>query len=304
LSPDFLKTKLAVGLLLVCGISSSSRAQTLAKYTTTWHGIKRYYAVYTPKAFDSNPAMVLFLHSTSQNLPNNPPYYAMQPWKALANQQGFLMVWPISSYNPATKQWYWECYETDTTFKIAPDDSGFLRWLITSLQSRYGISAESTFVTGMSSGAFMAHRVGSDSSDIVAAIAPVSGMIDIHPIGQNYSPPLPARPVSIFELHGDEDTVVPYCGGTGWFWGALHDTLPSIDDTVDFWIAANACTERSTSQTLCTNGQPTQDVVSQDATGCVGGTEVVFQREVGLGHVWPAGTETKVWEFFQNHRRP
>ena len=294
-----------VQVLLLLLISMAAAAKSgLDKDTTTWKGIKRYYAVYTPKKLVPNPAMVLFLHSTSANSATNPPYYGMQPWEALADQYGFLMVWPVSSYNPVDKLWYWECYETTTTFKVDPDDSGFLRWLITSLQSQYGISTGSTFVTGMSSGGFMAHRAGTDLSDIVAAIAPVSGMIDIHPIGLNYSPPVPTNPVSVFELHGDEDTVVPYCGGTGWFWGALHDTLPSVDDSVDFWVSANSCTSRTTSLPLCTNGQPTAGVNSQDATGCTGGAEVVFDREVEVGHVWLAGTEAKVWAFFQTHGRP
>lgn len=301
---NFIQKLACVGSLLV-GLAVCASAQTgLHKYTTTWNGIRRYYAVYTPKKLAVTPALVLFLNSTSQNGPTDPPYYNMAPWESLSTQYGFVMVWPISSYNPADKQWYWDCYETDTTFTIAPDDSGFLRWLITSLQSEYKVKPGSTFVTGMSSGGFMAHRVGTDLSDIVGAIAPASGMIDIHPIGQNYLPPPPVDPVSVFELHGDDDPIVPYCGGTGWFWGGLHDSLPSVDDSVNFWISTNACTKRSTAQSLCTNGQATSGVNGQDATSCSDGVEVVFQREVGLGHVWPKGIEAKIWAFFQHHTRP
>jgi len=275
----------------------------LVKRTASWRGIKRYYAVYTPKKMAPTPAMVLFLHSTSQNSATNPPYYEMVPWEQLSEKYGFVMVWPISSYNPTFKQWYWDVYETDTTFNVNPDDSGYLRWLITTLQAQYGVSANNTFVTGMSSGAFMAHRAATDMSDLIAAIAPASGMIDVHPIGQHFLPPQPVQPVSVFELHGDEDTVVPYCGGSGWFWGGLHDSLPSIDDTVNFWISANTCTNRSTTQDLCTNGEPTKGVNGLDATGCNDGVEVLFVREVGMGHTWPKGTEAKVWAFFQQHQR-
>ena len=154
---------------------------------------------------------------------HDPPYVYTQAWETLADQYGFVMVWPVSTYNPSNHSWYWDVYETDSTFPVVPDDSGFLRSLITAFQSQYNVSPGRTFVAGMSSGGFMAHRVGTDLSDIVAAIAPVSGMIDIHPIGQDFDPPLPTNPVSVFELHGDEDTEVAYCGGSGWFWGKLHD---------------------------------------------------------------------------------
>ena len=149
----------------------------------------------------------------------------------------------------------------------------------------------------------MAHRVGTDLSDIVAAVAPVSGMIDIHPIGQDFDPPQPTHPVSVYELHGDQDPEVPYCGGIGWFWGKLHYDQPSSDDDVNFWISANSCTMRSTSQPLCTNGAPTVGVNGQEATGCAGSATIIFEREIGVGHVWVTGTEAKIWAFFRGHPR-
>src|ERR1035438_6901968 len=118
LSPDRGKSPKFIQVLLVLLISLSAFAKSgLDKDTTTWKGIKRYYAVYTPKKVAPNPAMVLFLHSTSENSAINPPYYGMQPWEALADQYGFLMVWPVSSYNPVDKLWYWECYENGTSPK-------------------------------------------------------------------------------------------------------------------------------------------------------------------------------------------
>jgi poly(3-hydroxybutyrate) depolymerase len=297
-----IKKHLALVLVVLASVSAHAKG-TLSKYTTTWKGLTRYYAVYRPKSLAATPSMVVFLNATSQNASTNPPYVYMQPWETLADEYGFVMVWPISSYNASSHDWYWDCYETDTTFSVPPDDSGFLRWLITSLQSQYGVSAGHTFVSGMSSGGFMAHRVGTDLSDIVAAIAPVSGMIDIHPIGQNFDPPQPTNPVSVFELHGDEDVEVPYCGGTGWFWGKLHDDLPSSDDSINFWISANACAKRSTLQTLCTNGAPTFGVNQLQATVCSDGSTVVFQREIGVGHTWVTGTEAKIWSFFRSHPR-
>jgi polyhydroxybutyrate depolymerase len=295
--------KILTAFVLVLVSCSAYAKGTLSKQVTTWKGLTRYYAVYRPQSLAPNPAMVLFLNSTSQNAATNPPYVYTQAWETLADQYGFVMVWPVSSYNPANHSWYWDVYETESTFPVAPDDSGFLRSLITTLQSQYSVSPNRTFAAGMSSGGFMAHRVGTDLSDIVAAIAPVSGMIDIHPIGQDFAPPPPTNTVSVFELHGDEDTEVTYCGGTGWFWGKLHDDQPSSDDDVSFWTSANSCPAHSTTQSLCTNGTPTPGVDSVIASGCANGATVMFEREVGVGHTWVRGTEAKIWAFFRSHPR-
>lgn len=45
----------------------------------------------------------------------------------------------------------------------------------------------------------------------------------------------------------------------------------------------------------------TPGVNGVDATG--GLAEVVFEREVGVGHAWVSGTELKLWNFFQSHTR-
>jgi poly(3-hydroxybutyrate) depolymerase len=297
------KNKTLQALLILLASISAHAKGTLTKHVTTWQGLTRYYAVYRPQSLAASPAMVLFLNATSQNPADNPPYPRMLPWETLADEYGFVMVWPMSSYNPSDRSWYWDCYETDSTFPVLPDDSGFLRWLISSLQSQYSVTPNKTFVSGMSSGGFMAHRVGAELSDIVAAIAPVSGMIDIHPIGQDFEPPQPALPVSVYELNGDADTVVPYCGGTGWFWGKLHDDLASSDDSVNFWTSANSCARRSTSQALCTNEKPTSGLNQQMATGCSGSATVIFEREINVGHTWVTGTEAKIWNFFRSHPR-
>jgi poly(3-hydroxybutyrate) depolymerase len=257
LSKRLNNNKILVTLLVLLASCSAHAKGTFSKHVSAWKGITRYYAIYRPQSLAPNPAMVLFLNATSQNASTNPPYVYTQAWETLADEYGFVMVWPVSSYNPSNHSWYWDVYETDSTFPVVPDDSGFLRSLITTFQSQYNVSPDRTFVAGM----------------------------------------------SVYELHGDEDTEVTYCGGTGWFWGKLHDDQPSSDDDVSFWTSANSCTVRSTTQPLCTEGTPTPSVNSQIATGCTDGATVVFEREVGVGHTWVKGTEAKIWSFFRSHPR-
>ena len=296
--------KIRCFILLFLTAFASAVTGTYTQHTAKWKGFTRYYAVYVPRL--PSGSMVLFLHGTSA-FPSI-PYSHVSTWEPVSDQGGFIMVWPISTLDPSGPQptWHWECDGCSSGFPETPDDSGFLRWLITSLQSQYSISPGKTFVAGMSSGGFMTHRVGMELSDLIAAIAPVSGMQYIQPSGTKFVAPLVPNPVSVYELHGDLDGAVPYCGGVKFYWSGVRAFSPSIDSDVSFWDGPNAnnCTAFSQSQPLCTvAGHPTRNVNGQDATGCLGGVEVVFERELGEGHTWPAGTEAKIWAFFQAHSR-
>ena len=251
----------------------------------------------------ATPSIVLFLHDT-WTLPSIPLDLVPQ-FEAIADQYGIYVVWPISTYNSAYKSWYWDCDGCESGFAIAPDDSGFIRSITLALQSQYGVSSGQTFVTGMSSGGYMTQRIGMEQSDVIAAIAPVSGAQYIQPLKTTFIPPIVPNPISVYRLNGDEDSVVPYCGGTKGFWANTRAFSPSGDSDVDFWAGQNAnqCASMDESQSLCTNGFPTDGVVEQDASACNGGTEVILEREIGVAHVWVPGTEMKVWAFFQAHAR-
>jgi trimeric autotransporter adhesin len=276
---------------------------TLTLYTTSWAGLSRMYYLYIPKVVAPTPAMIVFLHATSTL--TTVPLSSPGPWETIAEQYGTLVAWPISTWDTAINTWHWDCDGCESGFSVPPDDSGYLRSVIMSLQSQYGISTGQTFVAGMSSGGYMAQRVGMEQSDIIAAIAPVAGAQYIQPLGSTFVTPVVPNPLSVYRINGDIDPVVPYCGGVKGYWAGVRAFSPSMDSDADFWAGAyvNACTISSQTQPLCTNGGPTAGVNGQDETGCKGGTEVLFEREVGVGHQWVAGTEAKIWAFFQTHGR-
>src|SRR5438128_2220743 len=87
-----------------------------------------------------------------------------------------------------------------------PDDVGFVRDLIDRLESGGCIDPTRVYATGISNGGGMVARLGCDLSDRLRAIAPVAG-------GYSTLPPCrPARPLSVVEIHGTRDPVVPYLG--------------------------------------------------------------------------------------------
>jgi polyhydroxybutyrate depolymerase len=274
-----------------CGASTKSTSGTLTKNVkTTWNGLTRYYDLYIPSKLAAAPHLWIMLHPTINDAGDIPYVYDQAPLISLANANGFIVLWPISTYN--NEMWYWDAYFLDYSFSTTPDDSGYIRSLILKFKGEYPIS--NVFVTGMSSGAFMAHRVAIDSADLVSAIGAASGQLYSEESANNV--PMPARPVSIIMLNGDADDRVGYCGSAH-EWGD-SDSPPS-DVTLDYW--ADVAGYTGTLPPLCTDGVPTSGV--NGALVQSNGVSVQFVREVGVAHQWVPGTEKIMWKFFQQNPR-
>jgi poly(3-hydroxybutyrate) depolymerase len=270
--------------------------------TMTWNGITRYYEVYVPVTVTANPAMLIMLHGT-QNKPDPEQIITLNwGWQNIADANGFILVKPASTYNSKSGQWNWDAYYMDSAFQQPPDDPGFLRQLIGNLTTQYNVNPKQVFVAGFSSGAQMAHRVAVELSDLVAAVVIGSGTI----VGQLDPPPItmpgPAvAPVSIQEWHGTADTTIPPCnnGTTGYSGIAFY--LATVDDSFNYWTQQNGCTSFQNQQPLCKNEAPNQGTTGNDATGCVGNTEVQFIWEEGLGHAWVNTSDGARWQFLSTH---
>jgi poly(3-hydroxybutyrate) depolymerase len=312
-------------------LSQTVNSATLIDATMTWDGVTRYYEVYLPAVLPANPAMVLMLHGTRSGLLSNVITEDDWIWKPVANEYGFILVKPVSTYNPTYNQWNWNAYFMDAAFAPGeggtcteppatgcPDDAGFLRQLIVNLTAQYNVNPNQIYVVGFSSGAQMAERVGVEISDLVAAISPVSGEL----VGQKVPPPgLPGAalaPISVLEWQGTLDTILPPCNyGTGNYSG-VNFTLDTVDDTFNYWVQQNSCTALQTTQPLCAenapnnaNDAPTPNMngmTGNIATSCAAGNiEVQFIWEPGVTHsksMSPSVAEA-IWLFFAaNPKQP
>jgi poly(3-hydroxybutyrate) depolymerase len=298
-------------------LSEAVENGTTIDTTMTWDGITRYYQVYVPAVLPASPAMLLMLHGTHYDVPPANPSTINWSWNTIANQNEFIEVQPASTYNAHSGQWNWSDYFMEAAFTSAeigtctsppatacPDDAGFLRQLIVNLTSQYNVNPNMVYVTGMSSGAQMAERVGVEISDLVAAIAPTSGQME----GQQSAAPPPdvpgyaLAPISVQEWHGTVDTVLPPCNyGTTNYSGVIY-YLDTVDDTFNYWAQQNQCSTLTTAQTLCTDGAPTQGLSGNIATGCTGNNiEVQFIWEPGVGHSWQPANNAARWTFLSSH---
>jgi len=239
-------------------------------------GMPRTYQLHVPAGLDRPAGLVLNLHGAGQT---GGEQAAMTNYNAIADQNGFVVAYP----DGIDFSWA-DGRGASVPDRQGVDDVGFLTALIDQLSRDYGIARGRVFATGMSAGAFMATRLACERADLVSAIAPVAGTLSAA-----FSC-APSRPVSVLQMHGTADPVVPFNGGTMLGRGGYSDV-----------VAAPAMAQRWRDVDRCP--APVDNGHGFTAAGCAGGSEVVFIQLDGGGHVWPADASQLSGQFFATHGR-
>ena len=168
--------------------------------TLTWDALPRLYMVHVPASYTGSTSVPLLLdlhggatlaeiqRSTSGQL-------------AQSDKRGFIAVWPQGldgSWNANGC-----CL---LAYHLNVDDVGFLKAVIATLKGRANINANKVYVTGLSNGGGMTHRMACDAADVVTAVAPMSNPLQIEQCH-------PSRPITVVTFAGTSDNQVPYAGG-------------------------------------------------------------------------------------------
>jgi len=265
--------------LAVCGAGNASAGADSAGMLS-FGGVDRTYQVHVPAGRDHPAGLVLNLHGAGMT---GAQQAAATGYDAIADQYGFVVAYP----DGIDMSWA-DGRGASVPDRQGVDDVGFLVALVDKLSHDYGIPPGRVFATGMSAGAFMANRLACDRADVFSAIAPVSGTLGAT------TKCTPSQPVSVLEMHGTADPVVPFDGGGMIGRGGQSNIEPALD-MANGWRNVDAC------------GPPVEDVAGNthrfSAAGCAGGTEVVLVRIDGGGHVWPPDASAASGQFFATHGR-
>jgi polyhydroxybutyrate depolymerase len=278
------------GVALAPEINAGSDASD--PYQTLQHdGIDRHYLIRTPAESAlrvGSVPLVLVLHGGGGNADNAE---RMTGFTAKAQREGFIVVYPEGSSRFRQKLLTWNaghCCGYAMEHKV--DDVGFIRSLIQQLLEQYPIDPARVYVTGMSNGGMMTHRLGRELAGQVAAIAPVVATVfgDESRAGQ---------PVSALMFNGMRDESVPYLGGapSGRFNDAWDGTpaKPALDQGV-YWAAGKRLC-KGTGQTgswqpcplaVCLSGrQGCRTLSAQGQRPCLAGRAERFTpgRSAGYG---------------------
>ncbi len=247
-------------------------------------GIERSYVVRIPQEqlrVDKRLPLVLVLHGGGGNAATAE---AMTGFTTKARAEGFIVVYPEGYGRRKGMLLTWNARHCcGYSMEHAVDDVGFIRDLLDRLSANYPIDPRRIYVTGMSNGAMMAHRLGIELSDRFAAIAPVVGTL----FGDE---PAPAHAISALTINGMLDQNVPSVGGApggrfSYTWDGTP-TLPSKRQAT-FWASADRC--GTGVQTRDRNG-----TVHLKYT-CPNGKSVESYLLADNGHAWPGGDRGSRW---------
>jgi polyhydroxybutyrate depolymerase len=289
-------------------MACNAQPGTTCQYLTI-SDVTRTYLLHVPPNFQKGTgALVIVLHGSGGN------GLGMEigtGFSTLADQARFAVAYPDGLLESSGGQTNWAYFFNDFN-----DDIGFFRQLINTLQASVGPDPKRIYVTGLSSGALMSHRLGVQLSDLVAAIGVVEGALFL----KGNPPPVPSTlgPVSALILHGDQDKTVLYCG---------TPVDASQEQSFNYWTGteADSCSSFDTPVALCDGQGHISAVVEKDATNCSGNTEVKFYKLIGGVHTWytvpmnvsgqvpfnpdfnsNTGITTRdiLWTFFAAHPKP
>jgi polyhydroxybutyrate depolymerase len=199
----------------------------------------------------------------------------------LGDAEGFAVVYPDA------RNHFWTLQPGK-----GPDDVAFINTLLDRLLAGGCFDASRISVAGVSNGGGMAMRLGCEMSGRLAALAAVAGGYGSLPQCR------PDHRLSVLEIHGTADSVVPY-----------HDPQGDVRTWLGKWVSRDSCKRRPVTRAFV--ARVTQYVWAP----CRGGTVVEHLEIAGGQHGWPGATAPdpgpqvalsatkEAWAFFAPRQR-
>jgi polyhydroxybutyrate depolymerase len=256
------------------GVSKTTRR------TVSSGGLERSYLLHVPANYDiaSAAPVVLNFHGV-MTAPET--QHAVSGLEPISDREGFILVSPDNN--------------GDWNFPSPLPDIAFVREVIANVSADLCVDAKRIFATGFSRGAFMSTWLGCGAPDLVAAIAPVSGMDE---------PPTGCGPLPIMEFHGRLDNINPFLGGTSITGRKFAGAIPAMKS----WARANGCSDAPEVE------QVSPHVQRVSYQGCKAATIQFIIDDAA--HQWPGATMNMpgdgttpanlpaselIWAFFKAH---
>ena len=280
--------------LLIC-LPIFSLGQQTINASITHGGLQRDYTLYIPASYSAGTEipLVFNFHGYTSNA-------FQQMWygdfRAISDTEGFIIVHPEGTLdNTGINHWNvgWG--------GSSVDDIGLTSALIDSISDEYSINLSRIYSTGMSNGGFMSYQLACELSDRIAAIASVTGSMNMG----WFTSCNPNRPMPVMEIHGTADSTVSYAAS--WY-------TESIADIMDFWVNFNNCNPNAVvtavPNTSATDGCTAEHQIWENGTN---GATVEHYKIIDGEHSWPGalfpnGTTNydidaseKIWEFFSKY---
>jgi polyhydroxybutyrate depolymerase len=258
-------------------------------------GLQRDYTLYIPSSYTpgADLPLVLNFHGYTSNAWQQSFY---SNFNAVAEAEGFIVVYPDGTLDDQGTT-HWNVGWGGSTV----DDIGFTSALIDSISEDYSINQERVYSTGMSNGGFMSYQLACELSDRIAAIASVTGSMNIG----WFNSCNPNHPIPVMEIHGDSDLTVSYNASS---------FTESIPDILDFWASFNNCNSTpvitSVPDINTLDGCTAEHSIWENGSN---GATVEHYKIIDGEHTWPGAlaitgvtnqdiiASEKIWEFFRRY---
>tara|TARA_B110000003_G_scaffold64633_1_gene65343 strand:- start:13084 stop:13971 length:888 start_codon:yes stop_codon:yes gene_type:complete len=245
----------------------------------------REYILYVPNSYDGLSPVPLMMNFHGYGGTAS-EYMRYADLRHVADENTFILVYPQGSCLDGIPHWN-PCLSGEDN-KSSSDDLGFVEALINEISSEYIIDMERIYAAGFSNGGMMSYGLANYKSELIAAVASVSGvMLDC---GGFISHPIP-----ILHLHGTSDDVIPYEGS---------DFYLSAQNVLDYWIDFNNTNTNPTVSFETNNGRTIEHYVYDQGDNNV---SVEHYKYIQGDHSWfssiyQAKTSAElIWDFVSSY---
>jgi polyhydroxybutyrate depolymerase len=228
---------------------------------------------------------VLNLHGATQNATLEELQSGMD---ASSDRDGYLVAYPngtriskVLTPDPVAKNAQYgfnagACCGDPSTNHV--DDVDFLLAVISDAAAHTPVDLRRVYVTGISNGGMMAYAMAAEASTHIAAIASVSGQVELRRIH-------PTRPVATLEFHSVDDPIAKWAGVPN----ADPTRRYSVMEGVDQWVRADGCDSTPHARPPIVGTGTSNGLTAQylSYSGCRAATDVALWKLTGSGHVWP-----------------
>ena len=259
-------------------------------HSIDYNGLERKYLLYIPEGIKKDAPIVFVLHGLMSDAKTMRSYSNMDE---VADEHKFAVVYPLGTKLEEATHW-------NANLDISEvDDTGYILALAEYLHSEFELSETNIFASGFSNGGYMSYTLACEESNSFRAIASISGTMS----KGTWETCDPDQSVSILQIHGTGDSVVPIDGSlehNGGFGGA-----PQMTEIIDFWKNRN----NLTTEIITVESDVT---TSYKYTSESNNTLVWYYEIIGYQHAWPgvndqyqvvdSGIDASdlIWEFFSN----
>ena len=248
-------------------------------------GEDREYLMYVPDSYDgTNSVPILFnFHGFGGSVEE---FMENADLRSVAETNTFILVYPQGSCLEGSS--HWNPCPNGPGNKSEADDFGFVEAMINQISSEYHIDLDRVYAGGYSNGGMMAYGLANYKSDLIAAVASISGTM-LNCTGSTN------HPMPIVHLHGTSDDVVSYNGSTDW---------NSVQSTLDYWINFNNTTTTPTVNSENSGGITIEHYIYDQGENSV---SVEHYKYIGGEHVWfnetyqGQNTAELIWNFMSKY---